>query len=302
MRVQMKIDIKKIQDIIPECKTIKEVADKLNMPYKSVLHKVKEYNLGKPNPGYRPETKMYYRGKNIFMQFIEGKSKAIATSSAIRKKLIKYNILKNVCNICGCDPIWNGKELILQLDHIDGNHHNNKLENLQIICPNCHSQTSTFCGKNKNKKSTKIDYTMLSDIINKHNPATMNELLKLLGLSQSQGNYNTVNDQIARQGIKTIIGNHCIICGCGICSRSKSMKCTTCIRLETRKCTRPSKLELINNLKQSNPYTLAKEYKVSDNSVRKWMRLYDIPTKTNEWKQYIQKFISDNDVTSDSIS
>jgi hypothetical protein len=56
---------------------------------------------------------------------------------------------------CFCCSIteWNGKRLSLHLDHIDGNSDNNFLENLRLLCPNCHSQTETFCGRNiKNTK------------------------------------------------------------------------------------------------------------------------------------------------------
>ena len=43
---------------------------------------------------------------------------------------------------------WNGKELVLELEHIDGNAMNNKEENLSLLCPNCHSQTPTYKGRN----------------------------------------------------------------------------------------------------------------------------------------------------------
>ena len=49
------------------------------------------------------------------------------------------------------DKEWNGKEIRLQVHHKDGDHLNNELENLQLLCPNCHSQTDTYAGK-KNKK------------------------------------------------------------------------------------------------------------------------------------------------------
>lgn len=58
------------------------------------------------------------------------------------------------CAICGQKPIWNGKELVLTLDHIDGNNHNNDLSNLRWVCPNCDRQLNTFAGKNiKNKNN-----------------------------------------------------------------------------------------------------------------------------------------------------
>src|SRR5271166_314842 len=62
----------------------------------------------------------------------------------IKKRLFAANLLKNKCYICGQLPIWNDKPLVLQLDHINGTHNDNRLENLRILCPHCHTQTETF--------------------------------------------------------------------------------------------------------------------------------------------------------------
>lgn len=69
----------------------------------------------------------------------------------------KYILEKfgNICAICALNNTWNGKELVLQLDHIDGNSDNNSVSNLRILCPNCHTQTETFCTKG-GSKITKI--------------------------------------------------------------------------------------------------------------------------------------------------
>jgi 5-methylcytosine-specific restriction endonuclease McrA len=48
---------------------------------------------------------------------------------------------------------WNGKPIECALHHKDGNKHNNKIDNLEILCPNCHSQTDTYTAKNKGKYS-----------------------------------------------------------------------------------------------------------------------------------------------------
>lgn len=54
-----------------------------------------------------------------------------------------------LCESCGIGPEYNGAPLTLQIHHIDGNRRNNRLENLQILCPNCHSQTDNFAGKGR---------------------------------------------------------------------------------------------------------------------------------------------------------
>ena len=67
----------------------------------------------------------------------------------LKRRLIKEKILEEKCYICNINNIWNNKKLVLQLDHINGNNKDNRLENLRMLCPNCHSQTETFGGRNK---------------------------------------------------------------------------------------------------------------------------------------------------------
>jgi hypothetical protein len=72
------------------------------------------------------------------------------TTTRIGKRLIKENILPNACNRCAINE-WQGEKLSLHLDHIDGDNTNNLIENLRLLCPNCHSLTPTYCGRNKGK-------------------------------------------------------------------------------------------------------------------------------------------------------
>ena len=60
-----------------------------------------------------------------------------------KSRLIKANLIMLM--------LWNGKPLTLQLHHINGNNRDNRLENLTFLCPNCHSQTDNFSGKNTEK-------------------------------------------------------------------------------------------------------------------------------------------------------
>lgn len=77
-------------------------------------------------------------------------------NDTIRLALIeKYG---DVCSICNINSVWNNLPLILQVDHIDGNSDNNVESNLRLLCPNCHTQTDTFCGGGKPKATKRNKY------------------------------------------------------------------------------------------------------------------------------------------------
>lgn len=68
---------------------------------------------------------------------------------ALKRYIIKNNLIPYKCDICGNEGVWNNKPLVLILDHINGIRNDNRIENLRFLCPNCNAQQETFAGKNR---------------------------------------------------------------------------------------------------------------------------------------------------------
>jgi len=64
----------------------------------------------------------------------------------IKRRMLQHGV-PECCAECGQSAVWNGRPLVLQLDHINGVFNDNRFENLRLLCPNCHSQTPTYAGR-----------------------------------------------------------------------------------------------------------------------------------------------------------
>ena len=95
----------------------------------------------KGHENYRKKLQLYYS-----TLLFEDKPNA-------EKRRILIQEQNNTCSICGLPQIWNNKPLNFHFDHIDGNNQNELRENIRLICPNCHSQTNTYCRNTKFKRS-----------------------------------------------------------------------------------------------------------------------------------------------------
>lgn len=79
------------------------------------------------------------------------------TSHLLRVRLLEEKIFKHECSRC-FRTTWQGETIPLELNHIDGNHYDNTLSNLQLLCPNCHALTPHYKGRGKRLKNTKCKY------------------------------------------------------------------------------------------------------------------------------------------------
>ena len=103
-----------------------------------------------------------------------------ASATYVKSLIIRKQLLPYKCSVCNMNPIWNGKELKLQMDHINGNRKDQRLENLRMICPNCHSQTETFGSKNKSK-GFPTEEKIISVL---KNTSSISEAIRELGINQ----------------------------------------------------------------------------------------------------------------------
>jgi len=141
----------------------------------------------------------------------------------LRTALVEHKGREDKCEDCDIGPIWNKKTLVLTVDHIDGDIFNNVETNLRIMCPNCHSQTDNFCGKN----------------------------------------------------IKGFKYNYCL---CGTRITKKAQKCVACSKIDQKKrwseISRYPDMDALYDLyiQMGTMEALAKEFNVSSNAIRKYIR------------------------------
>jgi hypothetical protein len=79
------------------------------------------------------------------------RNSTVRTNCHLKPRLLREGLLCNWCYQCGMEPLWQGKPLVLILDHINGDCYDYRIENLRLLCPNCNSQQQTFAGKNKGR-------------------------------------------------------------------------------------------------------------------------------------------------------
>ena len=149
-----KLSLESLKEIVKNSNTIVDILRHFGLTnkganYRTLIRRMREENIDFshiPLGKGASKGKTFPNAKKIPLEEILIENSSYGRGS-LKKRLFKNNLLKNECYICGQQPFHNNKVLSLQLDHINGVSDDNRLENLRILCPNCHSQTDTFAGK-----------------------------------------------------------------------------------------------------------------------------------------------------------
>lgn len=178
-------------------------------------------------------------------------------SSLLKQKLINEGIKESKCERCGLSE-WMGKPIPLELHHKNGNHYDNNLENLEILCSNCHMQAHN-CS-NPQKKS-ELNTELAAKLLSKEK--TLNEPKRQ---KVKRNKYKN----------KEHIERYCINCGKVLKSEQKNYCSQECAHEYVSK--RPPYIDFIENIKtfSRNKSALGRFYNVSDKTIDKWMRIYKI--------------------------
>lgn len=115
--------------------------------------------------------------------------------NCVRRRILRDNLIEYKCAICGISE-WNGKKLSLELDHINGINYDNRLENLRWLCPNCHSQTSTYGSRNQQINESEYE---ISDELREKVIESYNRLHSIVKVARELGIVKKVIKQIIKE-------------------------------------------------------------------------------------------------------
>ena len=206
--------------------------------------------------------------------------KGYKSRETLRKNLIALR--GHRCECCGLDS-WNNLPIALQVHHKDGNSLNNLLDNLELLCPNCHAQTDNYCGKNK--VGTGINEEELVEALR----SSENIHQALVKVGKVDGNWYPKAKELMEKYNITFASpkkenKTCPNCGKPIAKRSDA--CLECAHLKLRVGERPSREELKELIRTKSFCSIARDYNVSDNAIRKWCKAENLPHRVVDIKSY----------------
>jgi Zn finger protein HypA/HybF involved in hydrogenase expression len=172
----------------------------------------------------------------------------------LKKRLIAEGMLEYRCYFCGITE-WQGKPITLEIEHKNGDKFDNRIENLSILCPNCHSQTPTFRGRNKSKNYKEKEKNRQEAVDSRKKPAKRIEI-------------------VTKKRNRIITIKICQDCGKRLCDSAITYRCEKCNAISKRKAVRPPLDELLKMVDELGYCATGRKCGVTDNAIRKWIRTY----------------------------
>ena len=145
-RIKNRIDDKHFIDICKSSNSMAEAASRLGLHFNSFKKRACELGCYQPNQAGIGITKS--KPWIPLKEIIEDNLHPHYQTYKLKRRLLAKGIKKNQCERCGISD-WNGEKISMELHHIDGNRTNHCFDNLIILCPNCHSQTTNYRSKNR---------------------------------------------------------------------------------------------------------------------------------------------------------
>ena len=187
-------------------------------------------------------------------------------SGKLRVRLIKEGLKENKCEVCGCTES-------LELHHINGNHQDNRLENLQILCANCHRKTDNFRGKGIRAHKAASDW-FISD-----EEAEQRHQVKL--------EKRRVPKNLRK--VTPILPKICPSCGKEFQPSDRKQEYCSPECYHNKNDNRPDIISLLKAFKECNSFVKVGIYfGVTDNAVRKWCKLYKLPIHSKELHKVLE--------------
>lgn len=265
------------QELLNDCITIADFCRKLNLVptggnYRRVKNIITKYELDTRHLlGSHWKKGKKVRGiPHIPIENYLVENSMYKNTVHLKKRLLKEGIKEPKCEVCG-----NTENL--ELHHINGNPSDNRLENLQILCPNCHAKTPNFRGKNK-------------EVCRTHAPSQdwiLTEEEVQLREETRKNNRRVRNKKSSIEQQEQTCQN----CGKIFHSQRHQKYCSPECYYNDTKGNRPPILQLIKDFKELKSFVqVGQKYNVTDNAVRKWCKLYEIPEDSTGMKLFIQDF------------
>lgn len=208
--------------------------------------------------------------------------------SCINPHKLKLKLIRDGIKIAKCESChssnWLRGEVPLELHHINGDRYDNRLENLQILCPNCHTLTANHAGKGQKLTKQKLKSKEVTQFFDESDAKNRFISVLVFDSAESWACWNKIPlvlRHLINKGDGTYSCNfghvNCFYCGNLLTNPDQDTYCSIkCSRLASRKVERPSKEDL-EHLVWAKPTTqIAKDFGVSDKAVEKWCKAYGI--------------------------